>query len=174
MSSQTESLLVGEKFRVERVRSTTPSGAKKTRDIVRHPGAVAVVPLLDDGQVCLIQNFRISVNEVLIELPAGTLEPGEEPLHCARRELAEETGYTAGHIEAFGSFFLSPGILDEKMHLFVARDLAAGLPHREVGEEISNLVVSYDEALSMVRDGRIHDAKTIVGLLKYAMLRPAN
>ena len=143
----------------------TPGGKDKTREIVRHPGACVLVPLLDDGRVCLIRNFRISVNVTLIELPAGTLEPNEPPHVTAERELIEETGYRAAKIEHLHSFFLSPGILDEKMHLYLATGLQAGESAREEGEEIENLVVPWADAIEMVFRGEIKDAKTIVGLL---------
>jgi ADP-ribose pyrophosphatase len=126
---------------------------------------VVIVPLLDDGRVCLIRQFRLSVHETLIELPAGTLEPPEPPLACAQRELIEETGFRATRIEQVHAFFLSPGILDEKMHLFLATGLTAGDPRREAGEEIDNLLVPLDEAVAMIFRGEIQDAKTIVGLL---------
>ena len=158
-------LLDTPRFRVVRETYADGGGVKRTRDIVRHPGAVVIVPLLDDGRVCLIRQFRLSVNETLIELPAGTLEPPEPPLDCAKRELIEETGFRAARIEQVHAFFLSPGILDEKMHLFLASGLTAGDPNREAGEEIDNLLVPLDEAIAMIFRGEIRDAKTIVGLL---------
>ena len=108
----------------------------------------------------------------MIELPAGTREPAELPEVTARRELEEETGFSAGQIEHVLSFFVAPGILDERMHLYVATDLTPGPPRREPGEHIENLVVTKDEALAMVADGRICDAKTIIGLLYWEHRRP--
>jgi len=160
-----ELLLKTKKFNVVRETVRTPGGNTKTREIVRHPGACVLVPLLDDGRVCLIRNFRISVNETLIELPAGTLEPNEPPHVTAERELIEETGYRATKIDLLHAFFLSPGILDEKMHLYLATGLTPGPTAREDGEEIENLVVPWPEAIDMVFRGAIKDAKTIVGLL---------
>jgi ADP-ribose pyrophosphatase len=162
---KTELLLETKKFRVSRDTVKTPAGKLKAREIVHHPGACVLVPLLDDGQVVLIRNYRIAARETLIELPAGTLEPPEPPLKTAERELIEETGYRAAKIEFLHAFFLSPGILDEKMHLYIATGLTAGKPAREEGEEIENFVVPWDEAVGMVADGQIADAKTIVGLL---------
>ncbi|MCI0360860.1 MAG: NUDIX hydrolase [Planctomycetaceae bacterium] len=166
-----ELLLKTKKFNVVRETVRTPSGKDKTREIVRHPGACVLVPLLDDGRVCLIRNFRISVNATLIELPAGTLEPNEPPHVTAERELIEETGYRAAKIELLHAFFLSPGILDEKMHLYLASGLSEGATAREEGEEIENLVVPWQEAIDMVFRGEIKDAKTIVGLLWVDRLR---
>ena len=163
--SASELLLSTPRFRVVRESYVDAGGATRTRDIVRHPGAVVIVPLLDDGRVCLIRQFRLSVNQTLIELPAGTLEPPEPPLACAQRELIEETGFRAARFEQVHAFYLSPGILDEKMHLFLATGLTAGDPAREAGEEIDNWLVPLDEAVAMVYRGEIRDAKTIVGLL---------
>jgi ADP-ribose pyrophosphatase len=169
--SQPETLLTTKKFAVVRHTVETPGGKSKTREIVRHPGACVIVPLLDDGRVCLIRNYRIAVNQTLIEVPAGTLEPPEPPAVTAERELIEETGYRARKIEFLHAFFLSPGILDEKMHLYVATGLTAGETAREEGEEIENWLVPFDEAVAMVFRGEIQDAKSIVGLLWAERLR---
>lgn len=160
-----ETLLTTSKFRVVRETITSAAGQLKTREIVRHPGACVIVPLLGDGRVCLIRNWRVAVNQTLIELPAGTLEPPEPPEAAAARELAEETGYRAATIRFLHAFYLSPGILDEKMHLYLATGLTAGQPEREEGEEIENLLVPLDAAIEMVFRGEIQDAKSIIGLL---------
>jgi ADP-ribose pyrophosphatase len=107
----------------------------------------------------------VAVNQTLIELPAGTLEPPEPPGKTAERELIEETGYRAQQIEFLHAFFLSPGILDEKMYLYLATGLTAGETAREEGEEIENWLVQWEEAIAMIFRGEIQDAKTIVGLL---------
>ena len=169
--SQPELLLTASKFRVVRETITTPAGKTKSREIVRHPGACVIVPLLDDGRVCLIRNWRVAVNQTLIELPAGTLEPPEPPDKTAERELIEETGYRAAKIEFLHTFFLSPGILDEKMHLYLATGLTAGETAREEGEEIENWLVPFDDAVAMIFSRGIQDAKTIVGLLWVDRLR---
>jgi len=166
-----ELLLKTKKFNVVRETVRSPGGKEKTREIVRHPGACVLVPLVDGDRVCLIRNFRVSVNQTLIELPAGTLEPNEPPEETARRELIEETGYRAAKIELLHAFFLSPGILDEKMHLYLAKGLTEGAAAREDEEEIENLVVPWDDAIDMVFRGEIKDAKSIVGLLWADRLR---
>jgi ADP-ribose pyrophosphatase len=111
-----------------------------------------------------VPDHRPTVNETLIELPAGTLEPHEDPAVTAARELSEETGYRAGRLELVSEFYLSPGILDEKMRLYVASQLQPGTPHREAAEQIENLIVPISDALAMIADGRLRDAKTILGL----------
>jgi ADP-ribose pyrophosphatase len=166
--SQPELLFEGKRFRVVRLCQVSPDGGEHFREVVRHPGAVVILPLLDDGRICFVRNYRVAVDETLIELPAGTLEPGEDPAETARRELAEETGYRAGRIEHLLSFFMSPGILDERMHFYLATSLQQGAAAPEPGEDIRPLLASFDEALQWVRQGRIRDAKSIAALLYYA------
>ncbi len=160
-------LYQGRRFRVERAVQVTPDGAEHVREVVRHPGAVVILPLLEDGRVCFVRNYRVAVDQKLIELPAGTLEPGEDPAETALRELAEETGYRAGSIEHLLSFCMSPGILDEKMHLYLARQLQPGPLALDAGEDIEPMLCTWEESLQMVERGEIHDAKTLVGLLFY-------
>jgi len=162
-----EVLFQGSRFRVERVVRTLADGTQHAKEVVRHPGAVVILPLLADDRVCLIENYRVSLGRRLIELPAGTLEPGEEPRATAHRELAEETGYRAGRLERLGVFYMSPGILDERMVFYLATDLQTGEVSLDVGEEIRLLPTPWAEALAMVRDGRIEDGKTVAGLLYY-------
>jgi ADP-ribose pyrophosphatase len=166
-----ELLLVGKVFRVVRKSTPAADGRSHAREIIRHPGAVILLPVLDDGRVVLIRNFRASVEQHLIELPAGTLEHGEDPSDAAHRELAEETGYRAGKMELLTSFLSSPGILDERMHLYLATALDPGPTDLQAGEEIESLVMPWEEAIAMARDGRIADAKTLIGLLFYECFR---
>jgi ADP-ribose pyrophosphatase len=163
-----EVLLETARFRV--VHLPMPNGRPElSRAVIRHPGAVVILPLLPDHCVCLIRNFRVSIGETLIELPAGTCEPEEPLIETARRELIEETGYTAGTMSHVHSFYASPGILDEQMHLFVAEDLVAGNPERMADEQIENLIVPFGEALEMISNRTIKDGKTIAGLLMYKL-----
>lgn len=164
-------LLDAGRFQVVEQTLVAPSGRPQTRMIVRHPGAVVILPLLDDGRVCLIENYRMAAGGHLVELPAGTLEPDEDPLEAAHRELAEETGYRAGLMEPLATFYSSPGFLDEKMYLFLATQLEPGPTALEGGEEISPMVIPWSEALAMIRDGRIQDAKTLAGVLYYHVFR---
>ena len=165
--SDDEILLETSRFRVVRRRRRTAGGKVVTRETVQHPGAAAILPLFDDGRVCLVRNYRIAVKQTLIELPAGTLDPGESPATTAARELAEETGYTAARLEPLAELLMSPGILNERMHVFLATGLTSGNASPEPGEEIETLIVPWEEALAMIDDGRIQDAKTVAALLLY-------
>ncbi len=162
-----ELLFQGRRFGVQRVVQVTPDGAEHRREVVRHPDAVAVLPLLADGRVCFVENYRVAVEQTLIELPAGVVEPGEDPAVTAERELAEETGFRARRIELLGTFYTSPGILDERMYLYLATSLERGPARPEPGEDVQPLLATWSEALDMARDGRIQDAKTLAGLLYY-------
>jgi ADP-ribose pyrophosphatase len=165
-----ELLLETGRFRVVRQRRMQANGREFVRETIQHPGSVVILPILDDGRVCLLRNYRVAVGATLIELPAGTLDRDEPPAETAARELAEETGYTATKLEPLTELLMSPGILHERMHVFVATGLTAGATALEAGEEIESLVVDWDKALSMVDDGRIVDAKTVAALLLYDRL----
>lgn len=154
-------------FHVTREKLRLADGRELTRDIVRHPGAAVILPVLDDGRICLIENYRISAGEWLLELPAGTLEPGEEPLCAASRELTEETGYQAECVEPLLTFFSSPGMFDEQMHVFLATGLTPGTMALEDGEQIRVRPTPLGEVLQMIHDGQIHDGKTVASVLYY-------
>jgi ADP-ribose pyrophosphatase len=141
------------------------TGRKFKREIVVHPGAVVIVPMLDDKTVLLIKNYRYTVGRYLLEIPAGTLEKGEPPLNCAGRELQEETGYLAKKLKPIASFYASPGILTEKMHLFVAYDLTQTIQDLDESEDIEVVPTNWDDAIDMIRSGQIEDSKTIAALL---------
>ena len=166
-------LLTTARFSVEEVERRIADGKLVKRAVVRHPGAVTLIPLVDRDHVCLIRNFRVAVGQTLIELPAGTIDPPETPAQTAARELVEETGYQVAQLDLLHAFYLSPGILDERMHLFLAQELTEVGTAREPGEEIENLIVPWEEAMRLVWDHQIQDAKTIVGLLTYNRLRAA-
>ncbi len=166
-----EDLLVVSRFRVVRRHRRLPSGKVVAREVVEHPGAVVILPLVEGDRVCLIRNYRVAVKQTLLELPAGTLEVGEDPAECAARELIEETGYRAGRIERACEFFMSPGILNERMHLFVASELVLGETALEESEEIERVVVPWAEAMRLVRAGDVQDAKSLVGLLWHEQFR---
>ncbi|HEY1922114.1 MAG TPA: NUDIX hydrolase [Tepidisphaeraceae bacterium] len=136
------------------------------RELVVHPGAVVILPFLAD-KVLLIRNHRYAAGTTLIELPAGTLEKGEDPMNCAGRELLEETGYLAGRLKPLASFFSSPGVLTEKLYAFAAYDLEKKTAALEEDEEIEIMPASFDEAIEMIRTAQIIDAKTIATLLLF-------
>lgn len=157
----------GRKFWIERRLEPDASGTPRAYEVIRHPGAAVILPIMDDGRVVLIANHRVSVDADLLELPAGTIDPPEDPRTCAERELIEETGYRARSFESLVSFYSSPGICDERMHVFVASGLAAGQAALEAGERIVTRLTPFEEALQAIRAGRIVDAKSIVALLYY-------
>ena len=142
-----------------------PNGHVTQRDIVRHPGAVAIVPILGDGRVVLIRQFRYAAGKAILEIPAGTLEKGEPPLECAARELREETGYAAKELEPLLNCFMAPGYSDEVIHFFVARGLSVVGDDPEIDEEITLELHSLEEVRRMIDENVIEDAKTIVGIL---------
>lgn len=151
------------KVRVDTVQ--LPSGSLAEREIVEHPGAVALVPVLDDGSVVLVRQYRHAVKEDLLEIPAGTLNPDEDPLECAKRELLEETSYTSDRVVPLMLSYMAPGYADERMHYFLARGLKRGAGTPEEDESIDVEIVPLDQVLSMIRAHKIQDAKSIAGLL---------
>jgi ADP-ribose pyrophosphatase len=159
------------RFDVEQVFEELPDGQRLERHIVRHPGAVMILPVLPDGRVCMIHTYRVAIDRWHLELPAGTMDKGISPLELAHEELREETGYRAGKMIPLHTFAMSPGILDEKMHFFLATELDAGQAALEEGEQISNRIFTWSEIDRLLRDGQIADAKTLVGLLWYMRYR---
>lgn len=134
------------------------------REIVVHPGAVVILPILSDGRIVMVRQFRPAANAELLELPAGTREPDEAPIDTARRELEEETGYRAGRIEPFAEFFTSPGILTEKMHAFVATELHPVGQRLEAHERIEVAIMPMAELRRIMIHGDLRDGKTIAVL----------
>ncbi len=143
----------------------TPAGKTLQREVVRHPGAVVIVPVLDSGEVVLIRNHRIAIGKALWECPAGTLEPPEHPDQCAHRELIEETGYRAATMRPLGWFYTTPGFTDEKMHAFVARRLSEVGQQLEEDENITVEPVPARRAIEMIEQGELTDAKSMLSLL---------
>ncbi|MBX3355131.1 MAG: NUDIX hydrolase [Phycisphaeraceae bacterium] len=169
---QVDRVLDCEIFSIDRLRVNLEGGREITRHIVRHPGAVVVVPQLDDGRLVMIRNLRVSVGSWLREFCAGKLERGEDPALAAARELEEETGYSASEIRPLGTFYTSPGFADELMHAFVARGLSPGERRLEVGERIEVDLVPATEVEDMLRDGRICDGKTIAAFALWRLAAP--
>jgi ADP-ribose pyrophosphatase len=149
-------------FRVDEV--SIENGKVATREIVEHRGAAAIVPILEGGNVILVRQYRYAVSSELLEIPAGTLEPGEEPKDCAKRELEEETGYTCQSIAKMLECFVAPGYSTEKIHIYLAKGLAKTRTRMEEDEKITVERFPFETALAKIQSGEIQDAKTIAGL----------
>lgn len=143
-----------------------PDGRRFTLGVLQHPGACCVVPLLSDGRVVMLRQYRYAVGETLWEVPAGKLDPGEELEVCARRELEEETGYIAGELISLGSIYPTPGFCDERIHLYIARDLRPGTQALAANESLQCEPMRFDDAVAMAESGEITDAKTVIALLR--------
>lgn len=157
----------GKVFDVTRERVKEPNGVEATRDFIEHPGSVVVLPVFDDGRILLIRQYRHAAGDFLWELVAGRKDEGETFAEGARRELREETGYTARRIQKLTSLFPTPGFASEQMVIFLARGLEKGPAQPEEDERISQRVVSLAEALRWIASGGIRDAKTAAGILFY-------
>ena len=143
-----------------------PNGNKGVREVIRHPGAVCVVPVTDDGKVIFVNQFRYAFNKVTLEVPAGKLEKGEDPLEAAMRELSEETGLSAKNVVYLGELYTTPALIDEVIHMYLATDLVKGEQHLDEDEFINTLEMPLSEAVEKVMIGEIKDAKTQTILLK--------
>lgn len=141
-----------------------PNGVTIDLETIRHPGAAAVVPMKDDGTVVLIRQFRHAAGGFIYEIPAGKLSPGEDPLHCAARELEEEVGYRAASFELLSSIFTAPGFADEVIHVYKATGLIQGRQQLDHDEVLEIVEMPLTAAIERIADGTIRDGKTIVGL----------
>jgi ADP-ribose pyrophosphatase len=160
-------LYTGKKIRLEIHHLETDNGSRIQREVCVHPGAVVILPFLTPDTILLIRNRRYAVSQILLELPAGTLEKDEIPMNAAGRELQEETGYLAKRIKPLHAFFTSPGILSEKIYSFAAYDLTRTNMALEEGEEIEVVQAKFADAIDMIHTGEIQDGKTIATLLMY-------
>jgi ADP-ribose pyrophosphatase len=158
---------LGRRLRVRRERHVLPDGRRISLDVVRVPDVAYVLPVLPDGRVVLIRQHRPIVGAEIWELPAGTIEPGESPVACAHRELREEAGYEAGRLESLGEAFADPGLTDERIFLFVARDLRPTARGLDADEHIEVAPVPLGEAYRMAEVGEILDAGTLVALFRF-------
>jgi ADP-ribose diphosphatase len=143
---------------------TLPNGATVELEVIRHQGAAAVVPLRDDGCVLLIRQYRHATGGYIYEIPAGKLDPGEDPRHCAARELEEEIGRRASSLTPLLSFFTTPGFTDEVIHIFLATGLTPGMQHLDHDEVLEVVEMPLAETIARIQDGTIRDGKTIIGL----------
>lgn len=143
-------------------------GRRREWDIILHPGGVAILAITQAGDLVLVEQWRRAAGKIMLELPAGLLDPHEDPEECAQRELQEETGFKAQELAAFGGCFVAPGTSNEYIHLFLARNLTPSPLYADDTDEIDIRTVSLSEALQMINHHQISDAKTVLGILKYA------
>ncbi len=162
----------GRLFNVELTELEMPNGVIAHREGIKHPGAVAMVPVRDDGRLLFVTQYRHAAGRRLLELPAGTLEPGEPPLEAAARELQEEVGMHPGTIAPMGGIFVAPGYTDEYIHLYVCTNLTAGPLEGDEDEDIEIHALTVEEALAAIEAGEICDAKSVVGVLRWMRMNP--
>ncbi len=155
------------KLRVDTV--ALPNGETAEREVIEHPGAVAVIALTDLGELLMVRQYRHATGEILLEIPAGKRDRGENPLVCAQRELEEETGYRAKRWKELFSYYTTPGFSDERLDIIMAADLEAGEAHPDGEEFIEVVTMPVSDALRMVYQGEIRDAKTIIGVLMLSL-----
>ena len=160
----TERIYEGRMISLRRDKVRLPNGKETSREVVEHPGAVAVVPVLPDGRIILVRQFRHPVGRILLEIPAGKLDAGENPDDCAVRELEEETGYRAGHIERKASIFTGPGFTDEVIHIYVAGELCKTVLNPDDDEFLEAEAFDPAEIRRLICEGTIRDAKTIAAM----------
>jgi ADP-ribose pyrophosphatase len=154
-------------FSLYREKVTLPNGVVSERDVVRHPGASVIVPLTDKQSILFIKQYRHAVDDYLIELPAGTLEKNEAPLDCAKREVREETGYSASTWEELGKLYPTPGFCDELQYIYLASDLIKDLLPQDEDEIIEVIEIKLSDIIKMVNENKIKDAKTLSALFMF-------
>ena len=142
-----------------------PNGKSSTREWINHPGAVCIIPILPDGNLCLIRQYRYGPRDEFIEIPAGKLDRGEDPLVCAKRELQEEIGYIAGKLTFLTNIYPAIGFSNEKMWMYLAEDLQLSNQSLDQDEFLELLPLSLEEAIDLINQGKITDVKTIIGVL---------
>lgn len=165
----TKEVYIGKILRYQIDDVLLPNGQKTVRDVVKHPGAVAIVAIDDNGDFVFIRQYRYAIDKIIYEIPAGKLNAGEQPLRCAKRELKEETGFTAKKWEKLGSIFTLPGFCDETIHIFKATGLKKGRTNFDEDEVIETVFLSKEKVLEMIKKGRINDGKTLAGIFLQEM-----
>jgi len=164
---KSQTIYQGRVFNVRKDELEMPSGVKMVREVVDHPGAVAVIPMLNDQTVVMVKQYRHPTGKVLLEIPAGTLKRGEKPQECAKRELVEETGYQAGRLKKLLQCYLAPGYSSELIHIYLATELSKVKHRVEVDEFIKVSKVKIHRIPAMIKRQEIEDAKTICGILAF-------
>lgn len=167
---KTESIYKGRIISLQVDTVTLPNGETATREIVKHPGAVAVIPLIEDKMI-VVEQYRKPLEKSQVEIPAGKLDAGEEPLKAALRELEEETGYRSDHVKLVSSFYTSPGFADEIIHLYIAEDLVKGNANPDEDEFLECEAITLEQAQQYMREGRISDAKTIMAVYAWQLYK---
>lgn len=162
---KSEVVFEGNLLTVRRDTVELPNGKHATRELIQHPGAVAVVPIRNDGKILLVRQFRYPVDQLTLEIPAGKLDSGEAPEACAKRELEEETGYKAKKLRLLSSILTTPGFTNEVIHLYLAEDLVLAEQCPDEDEFIDVEVFTKEEIRKMIENGTICDAKSLLGLL---------
>ncbi len=165
---RSERVYSGRLFNVDLDTIEMHNGVMALRETLQHPGAVAMVPVDEDGNLLLVTQYRHSAGRLLLELPAGTLEKGEEPIAAVARELQEEIGYAPGRVTGLGGFYVAPGYTSEYIHLFVCDELSVSILAGDEDEDIEVHTLTPAEALAAIEEGRICDAKSVVGILRWA------
>jgi ADP-ribose pyrophosphatase len=153
----------GDFLKVQKDKVMLPNGGHSEREYIRHPGAVVILPVLDDGSILIERQYRYPLDQVFYEFPAGKIDSGEDHLDCAKRELKEETGYTASDWQFVSTIHNAIAYSDEHLEIYLARGLVAGESALDDGEFLETMTVSVDELLRWVREGKITDVKTIIG-----------
>ena len=164
-TQNSQSVFKGSLLDVRKDKVIFPNGNSSTREWINHPGAVCCIPVLENGDICLIKQYRYVVKKYVIELPAGKLEIGEKPIDCAKRELEEEIGFEANRMRFLTMFYPAVGFVNEEMHLFLAKELKKTHVNPDHDEFIEILPMALNRAVQMIWSGEISDAKTIIGLI---------
>ncbi|PTM58590.1 NUDIX hydrolase [Desmospora activa] len=161
---QTTPIFAGRIIQVQVDEVELPDGRRASRELVKHPGAVSILALTEEQKIVLVRQFRKPLEKTILELPAGKLEPGEAPVECAKRELKEETGYTADRLTKVAGFYTSPGFADEYLHIYQAEGLKKGEAIPDTDEFVETVELTLEEAFARLATGEIDDAKTVVAL----------